>query len=92
MSVTKQHFVERRMMGKQELAHLYFPHSKQNGHAARDKFMDWVKGCHPLYAKLLELGYTPSVHDFSPKMVDYIFYYLGAVSYTHLTLPTICSV
>ena len=53
------------------------PHSKQNGHAARDKFMDWVKGCHPLYAKLLELGYTPSVHDFSPKMVDYIFYYLG---------------
>ena len=33
MSVTKQHFVERRMMGKQELAHLYFPHSKQNGHA-----------------------------------------------------------
>ena len=44
MSVTKQHFVERRMMGKQELAHLYFPHSKQKGHAARDKFMDWVKG------------------------------------------------
>lgn len=40
MSVTKQHFVERRMMGKQELAHLYFPHSKQKGHAARDK--SWI--------------------------------------------------
>lgn len=77
MKVSKQHFVERRMMGKQELAHLYFPNSKENSHAARNEFMNWIKFCRPLYDKLVELGYRPSLHSFSPKMVDYIFYYLG---------------
>ena len=41
MNVTKQHFVERRVMSKQELAHLYCPHSRSKGHAARDEFMEW---------------------------------------------------
>ena len=77
MNVTKQHFVERRVMSKQELAHLYCPHSRSKGHAARDEFMDWVKRCTPLYVKLQELGYKASLHSFTPKMVDYIFYYLG---------------
>jgi len=65
------------MMSKQELAHLYFPNSNENSHAARDKFMSWIKFCRPLYDKLEELGYRPSLHSFSPKMVDYIFYFLG---------------
>ena len=43
MNVTKQYFVERRVMSKQELAHLYCPHSRSKGHAARDEFIDWVK-------------------------------------------------
>lgn len=41
MNVTKQHFVERRVMSKQELAHLYCPHSRSKGYAARDEFMEW---------------------------------------------------
>ena len=41
MNVTKQHFVERRVMSKQELAHLYCPHSCSKGHAARDESMEW---------------------------------------------------
>ena len=34
-------FVERRVMSKQELAHLYCPHSRSKGYAARDEFMEW---------------------------------------------------
>ena len=41
MNVTKQHFVERRVMSKQELAHLYCPYSRSKGYAARDEFMEW---------------------------------------------------
>ena len=41
MNVTKQHFVERRVMSKQELAHFYCPHSRSKGYAARDEFMEW---------------------------------------------------
>ena len=63
--------------GRDLFLHLYCPHSRSKGHAARDEFMDWVKRCTPLYGKLQELGYKPSLHSFTPKMVDYIFYYLG---------------
>ncbi len=65
------------MMSKQELAHLYFPHCNGSNTTARNEFMAWVKRCTPLFDKLVQLGYTPAVHTFTPRMVDYIFYYLG---------------
>lgn len=77
MEIERQISVERRMMGKQELAHLYFPHSKGSAATLRNELMAWIKRCTPLFAKLQELGYEPSVHTFTPRMVDYIFYYLG---------------
>ncbi len=77
MQIDKQNLVARRMMGKQELAHLYFPHYAAGSPAARNELMAWVKRCSPLYEKLMELGYKPALHGFTPRMVDLIFYYLG---------------
>ena len=52
MNVTKQHLGRTKVMSKQELAHLYCPHSRSKGHVREDEFMDWVKRCTPLYVNL----------------------------------------
>ena len=41
------------------------------------------------YEELLSIGSFPTDYDFNNTKPNY---YIGTVSYTHLTLPTICSV
>ena len=64
-----------RTFGRTELAQLYSP--DLTAEAAWRKLKRWIALNGDLTARLTELGYRPSQRSFTPKMVEFIFYYLG---------------
>ena len=56
---------------KTDLARAYFPYIGER--SARQKLMSLINEDSELYSKLLESGYMPRNHEFSPAQVQMIF-------------------
>ena len=66
---------EIRAYGVGELAELYSPHMSRRG--AIMQLWRWINYRGVLKAKLVELGYRPSIRCFTPKQVECIVEHLG---------------
>jgi len=62
-------------ISKTDLAQAYFPYIQER--CARKKLMQYINEDPELLTQLLESGYNPMCHQFSPKQVEIIFNVLG---------------
>lgn len=76
MDTTTSSLANAGMQNKAELAMRYFPDALSKA-VARHHLMDWITRNPELWVKLQDLGYHKGCRYFSPRMVAYIYEYLG---------------